>query len=285
MNNTLRRLLMAPAVGSLLIWMLVPLAMTIYFSLIRYNLLYSGEHPFIGLLNYEFFFTDDAFWPAVQNTLILVFSVIGITVTAGLLLALLINQPFPGRGVVRVMMIAPFFVMATVNALLWKNMMLNPINGISAWLAGVFEAQPIDWLADFPLLTVIIMVSWQWLPFALLIFITSLQSLDQEQLEAAQMDGAGKFTLFKSFTLPHLARPIAIVVMIEMIFHLSIFAEIFTTTGGGPGNDSTNLAFLIFRQSLMQYDVGVASAGGVFAIMLANIVAIFLLRMIGKNLT
>ena len=128
------------------------------------------------------------------------------------------------------------------------------------------------------------MVAWQWLPFACLIFITSLQSLDREQMEAARMDGANALQRFFYLVLPHLGRAIAVVVMIEMIFLMSVFAEIFTTTGGGPGNDSTNVAFLIFKQALMNFDVGVASAGALFAVVLANIAAIFLIRMIGKNL-
>jgi len=147
-----------------------------------------------------------------------------------------------------------------------------------------FGVQPVDWLTDWPLLSVIIMVAWQWLPFACLIFITSLQSLDREQMEAARMDGANKLHQFWYLTLPHLGRSIAVVVMIEMIFLMSVFAEIFTTTSGGPGNESTNLAFLIYKQALMNYDVGVASAGALFAVVLANIAAVFLIRMVGKNL-
>jgi sorbitol/mannitol transport system permease protein len=151
---------------------------------------------------------------------------------------------------------------------------------VSRWLG----LTPVDWLSQFPLFSIIMMVSWQWLPFACLIFITSLQSLDRDQMEAAGMDGANVFQKFWFLTLPHLGRPIAVVVMIEMIFLMSVFAEIFTTTGGGPGNASTNVAFLIFKQALMNFDVGVASAGALFAVVLANIAAVFLIRMIGKNL-
>ena len=152
-------------------------------------------------------------------------------------------------------------------------------------VAQVFGAEPVDWLSDFPLLSVIIIVSWQWTPFAILIFMTSLLSMDQEQKEAALLDGAKFWAQFWNMILPHLARAITIVVLIQLIFHLSIFAEIFVTTGGGPGTQSTNLAFLIFAQALQGFDVGVASAGGVFAIILANIVALFLVRAIGKSLT
>jgi sorbitol/mannitol transport system permease protein len=284
MNRLLPRALMAPAVVTLFLWMIVPLVMTIYFSLVRYNLMQPGEKSFLGLANYEYFVTDPDFGPSVLNTLSLLGSVIAITVVLGVALALLVNEPFPGRGIVRVLLISPFFVMPTANALLWKHMMMNPIYGVLAQVWIFFGMSPVDWLTDHPLFSVILMVAWQWLPFACLIFITSLQSLDRDQMEAAGMDGANPLQKFWFLTLPHLGRPIAVVVMIEMIFLMSVFAEIFTTTGGGPGNESTNLAFLIFKQALMNFDVGVASAGALFAVVLANIVAVFLIRMIGKNL-
>ena len=277
-------MLLAPAVVTLLLWMIVPLVMTIYFSLVRYNLMQPGDKEFIGLANFQYFITDPDFSASVLNTFMLLGSVIVITVVMGVGLALLVNEAFPGRGIVRVLLISPFFVMPTANALLWKHMMMNPIYGILAQVSIFFGATPVDWLTDFPLFSVIIMVAWQWLPFACLIFITSLQSLDRDQMEAAGMDGANPLQKFWFLTLPHLGRPIAVVVMIEMIFLMSVFAEIFTTTGGGPGNESTNLAFLIFKQALMNFDVGVASAGALFAVILANIAAVFLIRMIGKNL-
>ncbi|WP_028310860.1 carbohydrate ABC transporter permease [Derxia gummosa] len=284
MKRLLPRALMAPAVTTLFLWMIVPLAMTLYFSLVRYNLMQPGEKDFLGLENFEFFVTDPDFGASVANTLLLLGSVIAITVVLGIALALLVNEPFPGRGLVRVLLISPFFVMPTANALLWKHMMMNPVYGVFAQVASFLGLAPVDWLTDWPLLSVILMVAWQWLPFACLIFITSLQSLDRDQMEAAGMDGANALQKFWYLTLPHLGRPIAVVVMIEMIFLMSVFAEIFTTTGGGPGNASTNVAFLIFKQALMNFDVGVASAGALFAVVLANIAAVFLIRMIGRNL-
>ncbi|QTR47556.1 sugar ABC transporter permease [Thiothrix litoralis] len=278
------RLLMTPAVATLLLWMIVPLGMTIYFSLIRYNLMQPDQTGFVGLMNYEFFISNPAFTDAVMNTLLLLGSVVIITVVLGLALALLINDPFPGQGLVRILLISPFFVMPTVNALLWKHMMMNPIYGVLAQIWQFFGLTPIDWLTDMPLGSIIIMISWQWLPFACLIFITSLQSMDREQLEASELDGATYWQQLRHLYLPHMGRAISVVIMIEVIFLLSIFAEIFTTTGGGPGTESTNLAFLIFTEALLNFDVGAASAGALLAIVLANIVAIFLIRMIGKNL-
>lgn len=284
MNRFLPRALMAPAVATLFLWMIVPLVMTLYFSVIRYNLMQPEATGFIGLENFEYFVTDPSFGAAVGNTLLLLGSVIVITVGLGTGLALLIDAPFPGRGIVRLLLISPFFVMPTVNALLWKHMMMNPIYGVLAQVWKFFGATPVDWLTDFPLGSVIIMVAWQWLPFATLILMTALQSLNREQLEAARMDGATYLQQLRYMVLPHLARSMAVVVMIEMIFLLSVFAEIYTTTGGGPGDASTNVAFLIFKQALLNFDAGVASAGALFAVLLANIAAVFLIRLIGKNL-
>jgi sorbitol/mannitol transport system permease protein len=284
MNRLLPRVLMAPAVLSLFLWMIVPLVMTIYFSVIRYNLMQPDQVGFIGLENFEYFVTDPSFATAVINTLLLLGSVILITVIAGIAIALLIDEPFPGRNIVRILLISPFFVMPTVNALLWKHMMMNPIYGVLAQVWIFFGATPVDWLSDWPLWSVIVIVSWQWLPFATLIFMTSLQSMNREQLEASRMDGANYLQQLRYLYLPHLGRSVAVVVMIEMIFLLSVFAEIYTTTGGGPGDASTNVAFLIFKQALLNFDAGVASAGALFAVVLANIAAVFLIRMVGKNL-
>jgi sorbitol/mannitol transport system permease protein len=276
--------MMSPAVIVLLGWMLIPLGMTIYFSLLRYNLLYPGNESFIGLKNYEWFLTDPSFMTAIWNTLFLVVGVLIITVIGGTLLALLLNQPIWGQGVVRVLVIAPFFVMPTVSALIWKNMFMNPVSGLFAQGFMMFGLQPFDFFGQAPLGSIMGIVAWQWLPFATLILLTSLQSLDSEQHEAAEMDGAGALRRFVYLTVPHLARAITVVILIQTIFLLSIFAEIQVTTNGGPGIASTNLTYLVYVQSLLQYDVGGGSAGGVVAIVLANIVAIFLMWMIGKNL-
>ena len=284
MKFSVSKALQAPSVILLLLWMIVPLSMTIYFSFMRYNLLYPERYGFNGLSNYDFFLTDPALFSAVTNSITLVGSIIAISVILGLSIALLLQETFKGRGIVRVLLISPFFIMPTVNALIWKNMFMNPVYGLFAFVSGIFGWPVVDFLSDFPLLSIIIMLSWQWTPFALLIFMTSLQSMDTEQVEAAELEGAGFWSKFRYLTLPHLGRAIGVVVMIQAIFHLSIFAEIFVTTGGGPGYDSTNTTFLIFTQALLQFDVGVASAGGVFAIVVANIIAYFLIKTVAKGM-
>ena len=308
-KRTLPRLLQAPAVLLLLVWMLVPLSMTLYFSFIRY-VLNSLNRPewtspslsnWRGFGNYNYVLDAKDFWFAVQNSVFIVGGILFFTVILGLSIAVLINKTFPGRGIVRVLLISPFFVMPAVSGVLWINMILDPVLGLNGIAVEALNNLVKD-LKDLPVLgsffslwpeltpisfratqtsayAVIIMVTWQWTPFAVLIFMTSLQSEDQQQKEAAVLDGATSWAQFRYMTLPHLARPIAIVVMIQSIFHLSLYAEIEIVS---RGNGNKNLPYLIGE--FANNNIGAASATGIFAVILANIIAIFLLRMVGKNL-
>lgn len=283
-SRSAARVMIAPATFLLLVWMIVPLTMTLYYSFRRYRLLTPERQGWVGFDNYISFINNPAFWESMMNTMVLVVGVLIITIVFGVLFALLLDMPMYGQGIVRILVIAPFFVMPTVSALVWKNMFMNPVNGLFAYGAKALGLQPYDFLSQAPLASIIGIVSWQWLPFATLILLTAIQSLDSEQLEAAEIDGASPIARFFYIKLPHLSRAITVVILIQTIFLLSIFAEILVTTNGGPGTASTNLTYLVYAKSLLSYDVGQGSAGGVVAIILANIVAIFLMRAIGKNL-
>ncbi len=308
-DRTIPKLLQTPAVLLLLMWMLVPLGMTLFFSFIRYvlNSLRRPEwtSPSIdnwrGFGNYEYVLNNKDFLFAIQNSLLIVVSILVLTVILGLAFAMLVNRSFPGRGIVRVLLISPFFVMPAVNAVLWINMILDPVLGLNGIAVDGIN-NIVAGLRDFPVLgaffslwpefepisfratqtsayAVIMMVTWQWTPFAVLIFMTSLQSEDESQKEAAILDGANAWSRFRNLTVPHLARPIAIVVMIQSIFHLSLYAEIEIVS---RGNGNKNLPYLIGE--FTSNNIGAASATGIFAVILANIVAIFLLRMVGKSM-
>ena len=260
--------------------------MTLYFSLIRYNLLYPGENAFVGVENFTFFVTDAGFLPGALNTLLLVGSVLAISVAFGVLIAALLEAgEFFGRGAVPG--VADLAVLHHADGeraaleepdlppgLGHPRRRLAPVRRRAGGLAGALSAA-----VDHP---------------HRLLAMAALRHPHPDdrhavprpgQKEAARLDGAGPLAIFWHLTLPHLARPIAVVLMIETIFLLSVFAEIFTTTSGGPGYESTNLAYLIYNQALLQFDVGMASAGGLIAVLIANIAAIVLVRMIGKNLT
>ena len=159
---------------------------------------------------------------------------------------------------------------------------MDPNYGLFSYLWEFFGAEPIQWMSQASLISIIIIVSWQWLPFATLILLTAIQSLDSEQLEASEMDGAAGLKRFWYIILPHLSRAMTVVLLIQTIFLLSIFAEIFVTTAGAFG--SKTLTYLIFQRVLESQNVGLGSAGGVYAIILANIIALFLMRVVGQNL-
>ena len=283
-DTVVRSALRLPAVISLFIWSVIPLLMTIWFSFRRYNLMEPDRTGFDGVGNYRYLLSDPSLALAIGNTVLLVCSVLVITIGLGTLLAVLYDQEFFGRGIARVLVLAPFFIMPTVSALLWKNMMMHPDYGILAFLMRSVGVKPVDWFAVAPLFSIIIIVSWQWLPFAVLTLLTAVQSLDSERKEAARMDGANPFDIFRYILLPHLGRAISATVMIETIFLLGIFAEIYVTTSGGPGFASTNLSFLIYRYALLEYDIGGASVAGLVAIILANVLAFFLMRSFARNL-
>ncbi len=285
-NSSRRRglALNLPAISVLLLWSVVPLIMTLWFSFQRYNLMDPDRDGFDALGNYSYLLSDPGLAVAIWNTILLLAAVLVITIGLGTLIAVLLDQEFFGRGVVRVLVLAPFFVMPTVSALVWKNMMMHPDNGFLAFLMRSAGLKPIDWFAVAPLTSIIVIVSWEWLPFAVLTLLTAVQSLDPERKEAARMDGAGPLAMFRYIIWPHLGRAVAATTMIETIFVLGIFAEIYVTTSGGPGFASTNLSFLIYRYVLMEYDIGGASVAGLLAIVLANVLAFFLLRSFARNL-
>jgi sorbitol/mannitol transport system permease protein len=276
--------LVGPSVVLLLIFSLVPLAATLYFSVIRYSLVNPLLHGFAGIANYKFLFRDPTLYQSLWISVALVGEVLIITVVLGAVLASLFEARFPGRAIARVLVISPFFVMPTVSALIWKNLLMNPVNGFIAFVTRGLGLGAIDFFANWPLTSVVVIVAWQWVPFAFLILLTALQSLDQETREAANLDGAGPLTTFLYIEVPHMGRAISVVIMMETIFLLGIFAEIYVTTAGGPGTATTNLTFLIYQRALLAFNVGGASAAGVIAIILANILAIFLVRAIGKRL-
>jgi len=278
------RTMLAPSVLLLLVWMAVPLAMTLYYSFRLYRLISPDRTGWVGFNNYLWFVKAPDFWLALFNTLALVGGVLVVTVVLGFFIALLIDQPVKGQGVLRILVIAPFFVMPPVAASIWENLFMHPQNGLFAAVSLGFGAQPILFLQDYPMLSLIGIVSWEWLPFSTLILLTALQSLSSEQLEAAEMDGASAFNRLRYIILPHATRAITVVILIQTIFLLGIFGEIFTTTQGGPGSASTTLPYMIFKQAIVAKDIGRAAAGGIIAVILANIVAYFLMRGIGRHL-
>ncbi len=280
---SLRRLLPTPAIIFMILVTQIPLFFTLSYSLERWNLLRPERRAMIGINNYLNIVQDSDFWTILLNTLQLTFAVVAVTLVVGMGLALLLNREFFGRGLVRTLLITPFLLMPTVSAVLWKNVLFNPAFGLIAAVAVLLGLPRPDPLATAPMLSVIIIIAWQWTPFMMLILLAGLQSLDHEQIEAARIDGAGGWLLFRFIILPHLRRYIELAVLMETLFVLSIFGEIFVTTSGGPGIQTTNLSYGIFQEAFQRWNIGRASALGIYAIILANIVMIFFVRVLRRG--
>ncbi len=279
----IRRWLPLPAILFMLVVTQVPLVVTLGFSLERWNLLRPQRRQYQGIDNYLDVLSDPNFYTIIINTLIITVSVVAATLVIGMLLALLLNRDFAGKGIVRTMLITPFLIMPTVSAVLWKNVLFNPAFGLLAALAAMLGFQRPDMLQDYPMLSVVIVTVWQWTPFMMLILLAGLQSLSHDQIEAAQIDGGGPVVLFRYIVLPHLQRYIELAVLMETLFILSIFGVIFVLTSGGPGIQTTNLSYGIYQEAFQRWDIGEASAMGIFAIILANIVVLVFVRVLRRG--
>ena len=278
------KLILTPTIAVLLLWIVIPLSLTIYYSFQNYNMLDGSPTGYTGWMNYEFFIFDEAFYDAILNTFLIVLSLLLITVFFGFLFASLLNSDIFLSNFIKLLYISPFLIIPSVSALLWKNLMMDPINGFGTFLLNILNFEGIDFLNEYPLGSIITMLSWTWVPFSTLLILTSLKSIDKSIIESAKIDGANHFQISLFIILPNILRSINIIILIETIFFLAVFAEISIATNGGPGTETTNLPFLIFQKGLQNFDVGESSAGGLIAVVLANFVAIFLIKNMSKNI-
>jgi sorbitol/mannitol transport system permease protein len=282
-----RKFLSAPGIFFLVLVTQVPFVLAIWFSFTRWNLLRPDSQGFMGWdrmwRNYQSILRNPDFFAVIVNTVVLTVAVVVITFILGLGFALLLNRPFPGRALARTLLISPFLMMPVAAAVLWKNILLDPSFGLFSYYLGLFGIRNFYALEAFPMASVIGIVSWQWIPFVMLILLAGLQSLPDSTVEAARIDGASGLGMFRHIILPHLTRFIEIALLLETIFILSEFGTIFVTTAGGPGIQTTNLPYQIFLEAFSRQNVGRASAYGIFAVILANIVIVLFLRVLRRN--
>jgi sorbitol/mannitol transport system permease protein len=284
-QRTASIVLLLPALAYLALMTQAPFVVTLWYSFHNW-ILTSPElgHAWVGLDNFRYELTDDPiFRTAIVNTLEFTFAIVGGSLLLGLAFALLLNRQFPLRGTTRALMIAPFFVMPTVNAVVQKNLFLNPIFGLVNWVTTSLGFARVDWLAVHPKLAIISMAVWQWAPFMMLILLAGLQGISDEVREAARIDGARPFTEFRRITLPLLGPYFELAVLLGMIYILQIFGEIFVATQGGPGTETTTLPYYVYQTISQANDVGTSSAQGVLAIVFSSIIAALLLRLLTRT--
>lgn len=280
-----RRGPLLPALIFMIVVTQVPFLFTLYYSTLSWNLVRPGSRQFVGLDNYIAVVKDSQFWSVALNTVILIVGVVVISAFFGLLLALLLDRAFLGRGIVRTLLITPFLVTPVAAALIWKTTILDPTNGILNWVLSLVGIGPVDWIGQFPLVMVMVELIWQWTPFMMLLILAGLQSMPRDILEASGVDGATAFQSFRELTLPHLRRFIELGVVLGAIYLVNTFDAIYMMTQGGPGIASANLPFYIYQRAFLGFDMGQAAAMGVVVVIFTIVIANFALRLIFKSFT
>jgi sorbitol/mannitol transport system permease protein len=286
-DHQIGRLLVLPALIFAVLVTQAPFLLTIWYSLQRWNLNRPERRAFVGLDNYVYLFTrDPAFLEAIRNTVVFVVGSVLASLVLGLLYAELVNHRFPGRGIVRTMLITPFLIMPAAAALTWKNQLLNPNYGVVDW--AVNTALPGNpgpsWLDEFPMLSVIVVIIWRWAPFMMLILLAGMQSISEEVREAARVDGATARQEFLDITLPQLWRFIQLGGLLGTVFIVQEIDPIFIMTGGGPGDATTTLPYLVYEKARESFDIGRGAALGVIVVLISIVAITFLVRLLDRML-
>ncbi|MFQ6398790.1 carbohydrate ABC transporter permease [Nocardia sp. KC 131] len=280
-----RRGPLLPALIFMVVVTQVPFVFTLYYSTQSWNLVRPGSQHFIGLQNYADVFRDSQFRQVALNTVIMIVGTVIISVILGLLLALLLDRAFFGRGIVRTLLITPFLVTPVAAALIWKTAMLDPVFGLVNFVLKPFGVGQIDWVSKYPLPAVMADLVWQWTPFMMLLILAGLQSMPRDIVEAARVDGANALQIFRELTLPHLRRFIELGAVLGAIYLVNTFDAVYMMTSGGPGVASSNLPFYIYQRAFLGFDIGQAAAMGVVTVIATTIVATLALRLLFKSFT
>lgn len=278
-------LLTLPALVAFLALILGPFANSVWLSLHEYTI--DSTFPrFVGLANFERLAADPAFWQSWRATIVYVVITTLFTTVAGSVYALLLNEPMTGRAGLRAASLFPWVLPSTVTAFLWAWMFNGQYGIINAVLLTVgFIHQPIFWLANGngALLSVIVAKVWLSTPVVTLFVTAALQSLPQEQVEAARIDGAGDLAVIRHIVLPHIKRTLGIVIVLQAMGNLQVFDVIYAMTAGGPVRATTVLSIEVYRRAFDSWNLGMASAVGVIWFFTVAVLAIWYLRTLLKD--
>ncbi len=274
-----RRTLLYPGLFMVIIITQIPFLYTIYLSLLSWNLTRPDlGRTFNGIGNY----VDQVFSSGFGGILVQTLGISAIALVlcgiVGLVLALLLNRNFFGKGLIQTLLVTPFFIMPVVTGLIWKNELFSPNFGILTWFAGVIGITGFNPMANQPLIMIATMVAWEWEPLFMLVLLAGLQAIPEEEREAATLDGCSRFMIFRYIELPYLYPYYRMVVLLATIFMFQVFGEIYVGTAGGPGTSSMNLQYLTYQEGLVGTQVGIASAIGVATLVITLLVLTALLR-------
>jgi sorbitol/mannitol transport system permease protein len=277
-----RRLPLLPALIYIIVVTQIPFLVTLYYSFQNYFWNQPGGATFNGVSNYAQVFKDPSFRGALVRSVTMTAIAVIVAMILGTALAVLLDRKFPGRGVVRTLIITPFLVMPSAAALIWAGPMLDPNFGLLNYLLEPFGVNHIAWLSTHAYGSVVVVMIWEWTPFVLLLVLAGLQSQAGDILEAARVDGASAWATFRELTLPHLRPYMELGILLGSINLVNMFDQVRLMTNGGPGTTTTTLPFYLYQQVNYAFDVGGAAAAGVVTVVLTIIVATFALRMFSR---
>ena len=282
MNDTLRRrrskLLTLPAIFVVAVVTQAPILATLGLSLVRWIVVRPDLGiTFVGLDNYAEIFASRNFFDVGLNTAMITIASLAACTLLGILFGLMLNNEFPGVNIVRTLIISPFFVMDAVAGIVWRTIILNSSFGWNEYFARLLGVRPFDFFGVHSLLTIIILIVWQWTPFFVLIILAGFQSIPEEIMDSARVDGMGWVRALLFIRLPVIMNHIEVAVLLGLIFILKVFGLIFVTTRGGPGYSSANLSYYVYKTAFLGWDVGRAAAVAVVtvAITLVAVLALF----------
>jgi sorbitol/mannitol transport system permease protein len=277
------RKLIAPALVVAILITQIPFLATIYYSFQDWNLARPEERSFAGFDNYVAVITNGAFLPSVWATVRIVGGSMILSLLLGLLLAVLLDRKFRGQALARTLLITPFLVMPAAAALIWKYSLLEVNTGMINWGLGLIGIDPIAWNTDYPAMTIVFTLTWQYTPFMMLILLAGLQSQSGEVLEAADVDGASTLQTFRYMTLPHLRTYAELAILLGTVFMIQVFDPVNIMTKGA-GNTKT-IAYLLYERAFIGQQIGEAAAYGVITVIVTIAIATTALRTMFKIFT
>jgi multiple sugar transport system permease protein len=274
-------LMIAPSLLVLLLVGTVPLAALLVMGLYRIDLIGFRPDGFIGLENYRDMVEDDRFWGSVWTMLVYTFTSVFFQVVIGLALALALFRPLAGQGILRVALLLPMILAPVAVGLTWRTLILTPDYGILDAFLQMFGLGSYPWLTDptWALASVIAIHTWQWTPFAFLVFTASLHAMPEDPFEAAMIDGANAWQRFRDITLPLLRPAIVVVVILRIMIAFRAFDAIYSATGGGPGTATEILNLYAYRISFTSLKLGYGAALGTVLLLLTLVISWIVFRM------
>jgi multiple sugar transport system permease protein len=266
-------LLAAPSLLVLVVMTTLPLLALVVMSTFRLDLTTLFRNRWIGLDNYGRMLTDARFLEALRITAVYTVTTVALQVGLGLALALAFFRLRRGMGTLQVAVLLPMILAPIVVGLAWKTLMLTQLYGLVDYVSMLLGLGSHPWLTDptLALVSIIIIHTWQWTPFAFLVFLASLYALPPEPFEAARIDRANAWQVFRHLTLPMLRSAIFIVVIFRTMVALRAFEGIFATTGGGPGTATEILNLYAYRVSFNSLSLGYGAALGTVLLLLTTL--------------